>query len=201
MLKLNWHDIPRVESISKEDFIKHYFKPHKPVVIERFITDWPAFTKWDLDYFKELAGDKMVSLYDDRPVSHQDGFNQPHAKMTLGEYVDLLKNEPTKYRIFLWNILKEVPELQNDFKHLDLGLKLLKKLPMLFFGGKDSHTFMHYDIDLANIFHIHFYGEKEIIRSEEHTSELQSRPHLVCRLLLEKKKKKNKKKNNNKKNK
>src|SRR5690554_7932852 len=28
------------------------------------------------------------------------------------------------------------------------------------------------------------------MRSEEHTSELQSRPHLVCRLLLEKKKKK-----------
>src|SRR5690554_7295405 len=27
------------------------------------------------------------------------------------------------------------------------------------------------------------------MRSEEHTSELQSRPHLVCRLLLEKKKK------------
>src|SRR5690554_6972830 len=27
-------------------------------------------------------------------------------------------------------------------------------------------------------------------RSEEHTSELQSRPHLVCRLLLEKKKNK-----------
>src|SRR5690554_7365156 len=27
------------------------------------------------------------------------------------------------------------------------------------------------------------------LRSEEHTSELQSRPHLVCRLLLEKKKK------------
>src|SRR5690554_7467080 len=31
-------------------------------------------------------------------------------------------------------------------------------------------------------------------RSEEHTSELQSRPHLVCRLLLEKKKKKKSKK-------
>src|SRR5690554_7415130 len=28
-----------------------------------------------------------------------------------------------------------------------------------------------------------------VARSEEHTSELQSRPHLVCRLLLEKKKK------------
>src|SRR2546422_3494631 len=30
-----------------------------------------------------------------------------------------------------------------------------------------------------------------VARSEEHTSELQSRLHLVCRLLLEKKKKKN----------
>src|SRR5690554_3681828 len=32
------------------------------------------------------------------------------------------------------------------------------------------------------------YGPR-IVRSEEHTSELQSRPHLVCRLLLEKKNK------------
>src|SRR5690554_7207839 len=35
-------------------------------------------------------------------------------------------------------------------------------------------------------------------RSEEHTSELQSRPHLVCRLLLEKKKKKTKNNSNDK---
>src|SRR5690554_7611344 len=34
------------------------------------------------------------------------------------------------------------------------------------------------------------YDELIEERSEEHTSELQSRPHLVCRLLLEKKKKK-----------
>src|SRR5439155_9563998 len=36
-------------------------------------------------------------------------------------------------------------------------------------------------------------GLKNVERSEEHTSELQSRGHLVCRLLLEKKKKKNRK--------
>src|SRR5256884_4178334 len=36
-----------------------------------------------------------------------------------------------------------------------------------------------------------YYGLRQIggVRSEEHTSELQSRLHLVCRLLLEKKKK------------
>src|SRR2546422_7408912 len=33
------------------------------------------------------------------------------------------------------------------------------------------------------------YSREKRLRSEEHTSELQSRLHLVCRLLLEKKKK------------
>src|SRR5690348_18182919 len=33
------------------------------------------------------------------------------------------------------------------------------------------------------------YVDRELVRSEEHTSELQSPVHLVCRLLLEKKKK------------
>src|SRR5690554_7693926 len=35
---------------------------------------------------------------------------------------------------------------------------------------------------------LHPYSADWSRRSEEHTSELQSRPHLVCRLLLEKKK-------------
>src|SRR5436305_7107942 len=47
---------------------------------------------------------------------------------------------------------------------------------------KSDKTFRCKDQSLA--FVTFFQG-----RSEEHTSELQSRPHLVCRLLLEKKKK------------
>lgn len=155
--------VERVENITKKEFLEHYFKPQKPVVIEHFVDDWPAFSKWNLDYMAKVAGEKVVPLYDDRPVSHENKFNQPHAEMKMREYVELLKSEPTKYRIFLWNILKEVPELQKDYSYPDFGLKLMKGLPMLFFGGKDSYTFMHYDIDLANIFHFHFHGKKEVI--------------------------------------
>ncbi|NQY00246.1 MAG: cupin-like domain-containing protein [Flavobacteriaceae bacterium] len=162
-MELNLVAVDKVETISKKDFINNYFKPQKPVVIERFIDDWPAYTKWSLEYMKEVAGDKTVPLYDDRPVDYKDGFNQPHATMKMSEYVDLLKKEPTKFRIFLWNILKEVPVLQKDFSFPDFGLRLMKGLPMLFFGGKDSYTFMHYDIDFANIFHFHFEGKKQCI--------------------------------------
>ncbi len=177
-MKLNLKDIPRVETITKKDFIKHYFKPQKPVVIERFIEDWPAYNKWSLDYIKHIASNITVPLYDDRPVDYKEGFNEPHATMKMADYIDLLKREPTKYRIFLWNVLKEIPQLQKDFKYPDFGVKLLKRIPMLFFGGTDSHTFMHYDIDLANIFHFHFEGKKQcILFDQTQTGFLYKIPH------------------------
>lgn len=177
-MKLNLEQIPREKTLSKREFIQNYFKPQKPVVIERFIEDWPAYSKWNLEYMKQVAGEKEVPLYDDRPVKHDEGFNEPHARMKMSDYVDLLKSGPTRYRIFLWNVLKEVPELQKDFTYPDFGLKLMKGLPMLFFGGEDSYTFMHYDIDLANIFHFHFEGKKQcILFSQEETKYLYKVPH------------------------
>jgi cupin-like protein len=177
-LKLNLQDIPRVKTITKEDFIKNYFKPQKPVVIEHSINHWPAYSKWNLEYIKTIAGDKTVPLYDDRPVDYKDKFNEPHATMKMSEYIDLLKTEPTKFRILLWNILKEIPQLQNDFSYPNFGLRLMKSLPMLFFGGEDSNTFMHYDIDLANIFHFHFEGKKQcILFNQKQTKYLYKIPH------------------------
>src|SRR5690625_5779120 len=45
--------------------------------------------------------------------------------------------------------------------------------------------------DRRGLFLLRKRDGEQSARSEEHTSELQSRGHLVCRLLLEKKKKKN----------
>ncbi len=156
-------EIPRVKRISKEEFVKNYVQPQKPVVIENLIEDWPAFEKWNLDYIKQLAGEKVVPLYDDRPITSEYKFNEPHAKMKMADYIDLLKSKPTNYRIFLYHLMKEVPALQKDFKFPDVGLRMIKQLPMLFFGGKNSKVFMHYDIDFANILHFHFHGKKQCI--------------------------------------
>lgn len=160
---MNLEQIPRVKRISKEDFIRDYVQPQKPVVIERLIDDWPAYTKWNLEYIRKVAGDKTVPLYDNRPISSKYKFNEPHEKMKMSKYIDLLKSGPTHYRIFLYHLMKEVPSLQKDFKFPDVGLRFLKQLPMLFFGGENSKVFMHYDIDYANILHFHFHGKKQCI--------------------------------------
>jgi hypothetical protein len=173
-------EIERVKIISKEDFYNNYVKKQKPVVIEQLTTDWPAYDKWHLNYIKGLAGDKTVPLYDDRPVSHKDGFNEAHAQMKMADYIDLLQSKPTNYRIFLYNLIKEVPSLHQDFKWPDIGLKLVKQLPMLFFGGENARVFMHYDIDYSNILHFHFHGKKRcMLFSPDQTPYLYKIPHAL----------------------
>lgn len=171
-------EVPRVKNISPEAFILDYVKTQKPVIIEQLSRHWPAYEKWDLDYIKNKAGHKIVPLYDNRPVSHLDKFNGAHTRMKLANYIDLLQSESTPYRIFLYNLLQEVPDLQNDFFWPEMNLPLLKRLPMLFFGGKNSTVFMHYDIDYANILHFHFHGTKKcLLFSPEETPFLYKVPH------------------------
>src|SRR5690554_7742757 len=69
---------------------------------------------------------------------------------------------------------------------------LAGKAEMLKHGLIASEDFFYrLNADTSKIPHEDLIAEaiqiKANIRSEEHTSELQSRPHLVCRLLLEKK--------------
>lgn len=172
--------IERVKTISKKDFFENYVQKQKPVVVEQLTNDWPAYEKWKLEYIKQIAGDKEVPLYDDRPVSYKDGFNEAHAKMKMSDYIDLLLSKPTNYRIFLYNLMKEVPSLNKDFRWPNIGLRLVKQLPMLFFGGENSRVFMHYDIDYSNILHFHFHGKKRcILFAPDQTKFLYKVPHAL----------------------
>src|SRR3712207_7808068 len=52
----------------------------------------------------------------------------------------------------------------------------------------DGRIFINVPLNSPSPDHIYLLSSPEDVRSEEHTSELQSRQYLVCRLLLEKKK-------------
>src|SRR3712207_8780767 len=59
-----------------------------------------------------------------------------------------------------------------------------------FVNGGERHAFGPGDVLFVPAGVVHRFEEftEDLVRSEEHTSELQSRQYLVCRLLLEKKK-------------
>jgi len=155
--------IERVDKLTKNEFIERYYKPQKPVVITNQIEDWPAYTKWNFPFLREVAGEKTVPLYDGRKTDYTKKVNEPDFKMTMSEYIDILEKGPTDLRIFLYNLMKDVPSMKYDMHWPDLGPRLLKNLPLVFFGGEDAKVFMHYDIDFPNIFHIHFAGRKQCL--------------------------------------
>jgi len=156
--------VDKVESISPEDFRKNYYDKMKPLIITGLAKEWPAYQKWNWDYFKEKLGDVKVGLYNNVKSDAYTPINTADDYKTFGEYIDMIKDGPAAWRIFLFNIFEHAPGLTKDFswpEHLMKGF--IKRYPMLFTGGKTSITHMHFDIDLSHILHTQFIGRKRVL--------------------------------------
>src|SRR5690554_7787658 len=88
-------------------------------------------------------------------------------------------NQKTTFQKDILRIEQFKDELPNNYFIMDIKERALKYDEMVF------------DFNISGTFFPLIWQDETFNtfgRSEEHTSELQSRPHLVCRLLLEKKK-------------
>ncbi|MDL1913522.1 MAG: cupin-like domain-containing protein [Bergeyella sp.] len=161
---LHLKPIDVVEDISKENFEKKYLQARKPVILKNMARRWPAYKKWTLDYMRNTVRDVEVPLYDSSKADPAAPINAPVHKMKFSEYIDLIEREPTDLRIFLFDPIKYAPRLLQDYvSPKDLMGGFLDKYPSMFFGGRGSVTFLHFDIDMAHIFHTHFSGRKHIL--------------------------------------
>ena len=156
--------VDTVDTISPADFKANYLDARRPLVIKGLTKTWPAREKWTPEYLKSVVGDKVVPLYDNSKADPSKPINAATANMPFNDYIDLIRREPTELRIFFFNIFKEAPELLNDIVlPKDLMGGFLESMPAMFFGGSNSVTFLHYDIDLPHILHPHFGGRKPVI--------------------------------------
>ncbi len=156
--------IDKVEDISPEDFKKNYYDKMKPLIITGLAKQWPAYHKWNWEYFKEIVGNEKVALYNNVKSDAYTPINTADDYKTFGEYIDMIKAGPAGWRIFLFNIFQHAPQLTKDFtwpEHLMKGF--VKRYPMLFVGGATSITHMHFDIDLSHILHTQFMGRKRVL--------------------------------------
>ena len=156
--------VPTFDTIDPRQFAKDFYSAQKPVVIKDLARKWPAYSKWNWDYFKQLVGDKKVGLYNNIKSDAYTPINTADDYKTFGGYIDMISAGPAAWRIFLFNIFNHAPQLVQDFtwpEHLMKGF--VKKYPMLFVGGQTSITHMHFDIDLSNILHTQFSGRKRVL--------------------------------------
>lgn len=157
-------EVDIVDSISPTDFKEHYYLPKRPLVIRNLSQSWPAYEKWNWDYFKTLVGDKKVGLYNNIKSDAYTPINTADDYKTFGEYIDMIRSGPAAWRIFLFNIFEHAPQLTKDFIWPDELMKgFVKRYPMLFVGGATSITHMHFDIDMSHILHTQFVGRKKVL--------------------------------------
>jgi Cupin-like domain len=152
------------DTLSAEDFKRNYYQTMKPVIIKSLAKEWPAYQKWNWDFFIDIVGDKEVGVYNNIKSDAYTPINTADAYMPFGEYLTKVKQGPLDLRIFLFNIFQHAPQIINDFKWPDQLMKgFVKKYPMLFVGGQGSITHMHFDIDLSHILHTQFVGRKRVL--------------------------------------
>jgi hypothetical protein len=160
-------DLQAVETASLigfEDFKKNYYEPMKPLVIKDLAKQWPAYTKWNWDYFRSIVGDVEVGVYNNVKSDAYTPINTADEYMKFGEYIDMVRKGPAEWRIFLFNLFDHAPQITRDFTWPEEYAKgFVKRYPMLFVGGKGSVTHMHFDIDLSHIFHTQFIGRKRVL--------------------------------------
>jgi len=127
-------DIP-VEAgnkITRQEFEKKYLKPQKPVILHNLWKQYPAYSKWTMDYFRQIIGDFDVDLFSTKLADPSETLRVPHARMKFREYLDLIENETTDLRIFLFPVFKYKPALLKDFGYPSITGRYLK-IPFLFF--------------------------------------------------------------------
>lgn len=149
--------------MAPEDFTQNFKDAALPVILSDLTSSWQANKKWSIDYLKEIAGDKIVPVYSSQPARDKQHQHAASAHLKLSDYLDMLKQGENDLRIFFYNILKLAPSLLDDFSYPDLGMKYLKRLPVLFVGGAGTKVQMHYDIDLAHLVLCHFGGPKKVL--------------------------------------
>ena len=153
-----WQPIERIDgaSLSEEEFLARYLRPHRPVVLTNVAADWPAMRDWTPEYFKRRFGSKPVAIGYDRDMPFDAFIDAVLASSSA-------QPGPYMYRSFLHEVLPELlPDVipQNRFafprryasplmpevwRRPDGYLKLLiggvgSKFPVMHFDGDNAHA-------------------------------------------------------------
>ncbi len=149
--------------LSRKEFRENYLANSKPLIIKGFADLFPAGKLWTFDYLNKIMGNHQVGIFDNSKPKNT-AYTTPDLYMTFAEFSEIIqRDEDTPYRIFLFNMFKEFPELRKEFPTPDLVKGPLGNLGLAFFGGKNTKVRFHFDIDCSGVLMTQLIGRKRVI--------------------------------------
>jgi len=154
--------VPRRAAPPPAHFLAEHVAPRRPVILTDLTDDWGA-QRWSTAYLSRVAGRRQVPVYDSQPARERTHQHAASRTLPLAEFLARLEGGEKDLRMFFYNLLVHAPELTDDIAWPDTGLKLFRRLPVLFIGGRGARVQMHFDIDLADNLLCHFGGPKRVL--------------------------------------
>jgi len=165
-LQLIKDGVDYIEGVTRREFQEKYMVPQRPVIVKHFFgEDAPIYNKWTFDYFREELGHIDVGVFDAEGKKHSADRSYKSAPDTMKfrDYLDLVQQAPTTRRLFLFNVFKHNRALYKDFEFPDVADRVLRRLPLAFFGGEGSVTRIHKDMDNSNVYLTELAGKKRVV--------------------------------------
>lgn len=158
-------EIPRVKRISHQDFLKKYWHEQQPVVIEQAIGNWPAFEKWNPEYFRARWGNQLFQPTLNMPEGIAAGFTkwQDYVRpMPLAEFLDLMDKAP--FPCYLRQVEQtRYPGIEDDYNidDLDPRASSTETHTNVWIQSEWVNSTLHFD--MQSNWKVMVYGQKRVV--------------------------------------
>jgi hypothetical protein len=162
-------EIERRHKLSRAEFIRDHYSANRPVIITGMMDDWPAMSKWGLDYFSEKFGAREVDVQIGRNSgdgNYEAQREKYRRKMMFGEFVEMVRTAGVTNDLYITasnnsSNKDALPELWDDIVQIPEYLDGRSQQSGFFwFGPAGTITPFHHD--LTNNFMAQVLGRKRV---------------------------------------
>ena len=158
---LPWRPLPLL-SASGGDSLRDAIAARQPVVVADLAADWPALERWTPERLATEHGECEVRVYDASFGTPGRGYMGSIDRMRFAEFLEETQTRGRDLRMFLYNLSQQIPELLDDVRIPDVGLRFSRRFVFSFFGCRGSTTPLHYDIDCGDVLHTVVRGRRRV---------------------------------------
>jgi len=133
-----------------------------PLLMTGLAAEWPALHSWSAESLSARFGNKPVQVYNASFGEPGKNYMGSIDTMPFSEFLSETLGKGRDLRMFLYNIGRQIPELLDDVRFPEIGLRFARQFVYSFFGCRGSVTPLHYDIDMSHVLYTSIQGRRRI---------------------------------------
>jgi hypothetical protein len=160
--------IERRHKLTRDEFLRDYYTTNRAVIITGMMDDWPALKKWNLDFFKDNFGDRLIEVQMGRNAGANYEIEREKyiSTIKISEFIDMIRaaKETNDFYLTANNNSKNkqaLPELWQDIVQIPEYLDSSDPMGGFFWMGPPG-TITPFHHDLTNNFMAQVMGRKRL---------------------------------------